>query len=511
MYRYIHPTAGPQSISQWLEVMLKPSHFQGEELLSIQSSGTVKKVARKFCGLLFKGLKKPSIHGAEPVAIVNIQETFERALVAGHVIVPIGDMGYPDYHTTCVLKQCARQWFGGDIDMNDTNILRMYYSAIQSLLITLVQSKTLEDLTTWTIPLLGMVRALKKLHYDLPDAKKVAETFRIVPSLDNSLQKALAHSIAGTPVTLEDQIRMLESILRHTLRTKSEFTAVSPGPIAVFLACPLLSYLPDDVPFEKLVKLFVADFNQAMERYVDALPTPNIYVRKEIRCIVALTRTAFEKALTYEQVEACLASLKADPTAEVPWTGVLPAPQDLVPQIFCGPFVGKGARVVTRACVVKPESPTRFFAAGSKGTEWTGLQLLTAGIYTVDLFPLETPPLSIGEDRKANFRCTLGNDILTLQEHSYSLAGMLQMRNDGAWELRHAEPLDIRQPVQIMITQHEMQLTQHGTLFARFLRLGKPVLLAFRNLLLSVSFEEMFAPPVPVPTPSAFARLSEES
>jgi hypothetical protein len=265
-----------------------------------------------------------------------------------------------------------------------------------------------------------------------------------------------------------------------------------------------------DLPFGNSVKIFVTEFNQRMERYTEALLPPDIY-RKEVRSIVALSAVAFETALTCEQVEGCLAALQADPTAELSWTGVLPLREISVPGIIYGPFTGKGGRLVTLATLVKPTSPTSFTAIARRRAEWTGLQLHSLGLYTIDLFPLGHAQVSLGEDWKPKFRCTLGNDILTPQEHSYSLSGKLQMRHDGAWEVRDAEPLDIRLPVQILITQHEVQITQKGTLFARFLRVGKPVLLGFQHLLLSVSFEERVAPPLPVPTPSAFARLSEAS
>ena len=493
---------GKVDLATWLEMRLKPAKFSGDELLD--------GIERKRCGLLFKDFKpaygRPGAYLATSVQVVNIAEVYGKALKNGYVIVPLGDIDYGDENARSVLQQCARQWCGGgrgNVNMSDTNVLIMFYSAIQSLVFEFVQSETVEDHEQQAIPLLALVRSLAKFHESLPAAKKVTEAVITVPCPDDMLQKALAHVFADVKPTLEDQVEMLENIVKRTYRAEEEIKVSSPGPLAVFLLTPLLSSViknTGDILAD--ATKFVNDFGKAMKAYYDALPPKDFHANKEVRGIMALCQVAFEKPLTKAQIGGFLAILKAYPMAPVPWEnlGVLPKQQALVPSVHTDSYEVRGKPAATIPAVIKSKSPTRFTAVGSKGTEWAGIQLLSSGVYTINLTMLGTAEVALGdsrgEDLKANFRLTLGKDIMKETEHSYSLAGMKQYQPTTGelrylWHIRQSEPMNTTSPIQVVIKKEEVSLMQDGFLIDKFPRASKPVLLAFKNVLLDVEYDEL--------------------
>ena len=520
-------TGGTIALATWLEKRLTQAKFSGDEEMLYG-------VERKSCGLLFKGFKpayeRPGAYLATPSSIVVMAEAFGKAITAGNVIVPIGDIDYSDKNTRSVLQQCARQWCGGgggNVNMSDTNVLIMYYSAIQSLIIEFVQSKTLEDLDHWAVPLLSLVRSLAKLHDYIPHAKKVTEAVITVPCPDDMLHKALAHVFADVTPTLEDQLEMLEQIVKRTYRSKENIKINSPGPLAVFLATPLLSsaiQTPGDIFV--YADAFVKEFNKVMQAYAEALPPKDNYPNTEVRSILALTQVAFAKPLTKAQIEGFLAMLKANPTTPVPWAtlGVLPPQQALVPSVHTDTFDVRGKSATTFPAVIKSKSPTQFTAVGRKSNDWTGIQLLSSGVYIIRLTLLGTAESAIGDSRgqegKANLRLTLGKDIMAETEHSYSLAGMQQFQPTTGelrhlWHIRQSEPMDANKPITVTVKKEEVTLTQDGFQFAKFPRASKPVMVAFKNVLLNVEYDEFssFPPGTCTNAPrtqSIFAKLSAE-
>ena len=539
MFRHVpipgfHNGKTTSDVAAWLEKRFSPAKFSGDELID--------GVVRKNGGILFKDFKPayghPGAYLATPVSVVDMVEVFGKALKNGYVIVPLGDIDYSDENARLVLKQCARQWCGGgrgNVNMSDTNVLIMYYSAIQSLLFEFVQSKTVEDLEQQAIPLLALVRGLLQLHEQIPQAKKVTEAVITVPCPDDMLQKALAHVFADVKPTLEDQVEMLENIVKRTYRAEEEIKVSSPGPLAVFLLTPLLSSVlksNDDILVG--ATKFVKAFSKVMKAYYEALPPKDFHPNKEVRGIFSLSQVAFEKPLTKAQIGGFLSLVKACPMTPVPWAslGVLPKQQALVPSVNADSFDVKGKPLATVAAVIKSKSPTSFTAVGRKGTEWTGIQLLSSGVYTVNLTLLGTADAAWGDSRgldlKANLRLTLGKDILTETEHSYSLAGVKQCQGVTRelrylWGIRQCEPMSPHLPIQVKVTKDEVILEQDGVQFAKFPCASKPVLLAFKNVLLNVAFDELPAAQVtppkdvrknmwasPIKTKSMFAKLAAE-
>jgi hypothetical protein len=522
-------------LAAWLKTRLLPAKFSGSEEV-------LHGVERKQCGLLFKDFKpaygRPGAYLAKPESIVVTFQAFGPALEGGNVIVPIGDIDYSDSNVRFVLQHCARQWCGGgrgDVNMSDNNVLIMYYSAIQSLLFEFVKSPTMDQLDYWAVPLIALVRNLAKLHDCIPQAKKVTEALITVPCPDDMLQKALGHVFADVKPTFEDQVEMLENIVKRMYRAEKTIKVSSSAPLVVFLLTPLLSsVLKGSGDIHADADTFVKTFNDAIGAFSEAIPSKEIHPSKEVRSIMALTKFAFLKPLTKVQIDGFLAMTKACPTAPVPWSslGVLPKQQALVPSVHTDSFEVRGKPAATLPAVIRPKSPNSFTAIGRKGTEWTGIQLLSSGVYTINLTALGTAEAALGdsrgEDLKANLRLTLGKDIMTPTEHSYSLAGMMQykpitgeLRN--LWHIRQCEPMLLDKPITVTVKKEEVTLTQNGLQFAKFPRGSKPVLVAFKNVLLSVEFDELSAQAPQTATlnelsqtantkktASMFAKLSEE-
>jgi len=175
----------------------------------------------------------------------------------------------------------------------------------------------------------------------------------------------------------------------------------------------------------------------------------------------------------------------------------------------------RGKPAATVPAVIKPTSPNSFTAVDRKGTEWAGIQLLSSGVYTINMTTLGAAKAALGdtrgEDLMANLRLTLGKDIMKETEHSYSLAGLRQYQPTTGelrylWHISQSEPMTVDKPVVVTVKKDEVLLTQEGLQFAKFPRASKPVLLAFKNVLLNVNFEELpTAPQTPLPTAARVA------
>jgi len=519
----------------WAKKILAKGEFRGDEmvpayghfLVNGQILQGVHMTPRKLCGIRFKDLVtaygRPGAYMASPDTIVDMNNEFKRSMTGGMVIVPLGDFDYTGY-TKEVVQIIACQWCGGNLAPSDELVLTMYYSAIQSLIVAFSKSETIEDQERLAYPLLCLVRSLASLNKTIGCAKNILDTMVVVPCIDDMIQKGLAHVFVQKMPTLEDQVLMLEAIVRRTHRRDESVSLAPYGMFAVFFAVPLLSYYlsSDGALTFKEAKEFLKAYNHYIDAYSENLDLAGVD-SDEFNAIMAIAETAFEAPLSGNQVLEFLAHLKENPSASVPWVsfGVLESPPDLVPDVCSGPFTANGKPVALS--VVKPLGPTSFTVVGRKGTEWTGIQFKSEGIYTINLMLLGSAEPAVGDSRgldlKANLRLTLGSDIMKMNEDSYSLAGMHQKHTIlGGWTMVADKPLDFKKPILVVVAKERVYLQQDGVTFARFRRDSlydneRPVLLAFKNVLLTVSYsdEKIHAYVVsvePAKKPSAFAKLS---
>lgn len=528
------------TMKTWLSDVLAKSSFRGDEMTEAFGHFRNPKdfigpliwlcnmTPRKMCGIRFKdfvaacgrGLKvdghSEGVYLAKPDEVVDMAVEFETSWAAGQVIIPMGDFDYSDSMTKAVLMQCSRQWFGyGNLTATDETVLNMYYSAIQSLVVAFSKSETLEDQERLAYPLLALVRGLASLNKKLPIAKTLLDKMIVFPCVDEMLQKALGHVFAQKLPTQEDQVLMLENIVRRNHRLGEPISLANYSMFAVFLAAPLLYYyLSSEEPLTSSDALeYLTVFNDYINTYADNILAEGN--NDEERAIAALADTAFEKPLTNAQVTGFFSSLKANPSSSVPWValGVLPLPPGLVANLFTGPFAANGKPSATLPAVVKSTGAYDFTVAGQKGTEWTGIQFLSSGVYTINM-KLGSEQTAVGLDLKANLRLTLGSDIMKSTERSYSLAGM-HHKFDAVkgWKLVVDRPLDSSKPILVLVSNGYVYLQQDGLTFATFPRYEQPVLVAFKNALLNVSYSDAqihsyVTSAEPTKKPSAFAKLS---
>jgi hypothetical protein len=211
--------------------------------------------------------------------------------------------------------------------------------------------------------------------------------------------------------------------------------------------------------------------------------------------------------LTEDQVRALLAfCASSGPSDEPDWVGLglLPAPPALKASVASGRYDVGGRRGASYAARVDVTSESTFTARSYKGVEWSGVQFNTPGTYTVMAHDLGIATRATGDSRgrelTANWRVTVGDDILPHGRPGYSLAGEChEHTGHGAWRYRPLASLSLESPFTLVVTKTGFTLAQNGRAFFTMVKAGRdPVLLGFKNVWLSVDYTAP-APPPPAP------------
>ena len=469
---------------------------------------------------------------ATPVAIVEyraanlavIDKKYTHPVAREHdVLVPLGTPNPACKKANTVLQQCARQWVTGGQNtgnMSDENVLTMYYSALQSLVFAAGNATTKEAQTQWFYALSGLVRAFATLRGESPLFQKVTEAMVVTPGVDDMLQKALAHVFH--PAARWDRrvkLELLDVMARRNIRRGERMVGMAPGPFVVFALVPLLRSVAASVGWAADSPAatqadFNAKANELLQAYVGSSTSDSDEM--QISTLVALTKVAGCE-LSAEQAQHFLAFARATPDMSIaaPWSawGALPALPDMEVPVVAKRFDVGGRTGVSVAAKVMPTSATTCNVYGYKGIHWTGLQFPTIGHYVVTPHDLGIASAghgnTRGEELVANWRVTVGDDILPRDKEGYSSAGMARVCSGGRWSYVERTPLDVKKPFTLAVEKENIVVVQNSVVYFRMKRTAD-ALLAFKNMWLNVQYKPAPAPPTPVapstPKPSpAFA------
>ncbi len=474
--------------------------------------------------VLFRDFKsvfgRAGAYMATPVAIVDfrnanlaiIDPQFKHSVArVGDVCVPLGSPNPMCDSATVVLQQCAREWVTGGKNtgnMSDENVLTMYYSALQSLVFTAGNAPTKAEQTQWFYAISALVRAFTVLSAERPAFQKVTEAMVVTPGVDDMLQKALAHVFH--PQARWDRrvkLEMLDIMARRNMRHGTHIVGMAPGPFVVFVLVPLLRTVAASVGWSSGSPAATqAEFNdkanELLHAYVGASTSNSDEM--QIHTLVALTKVAGCE-LTDEQAREFLQFARSTPDMSVaaPWSdwGALPPHPTLEIDVFAKRLdIGKKAGVSVAAKFV-PTSPTTFNVYGYKGIHWTGVQFQTNGHYVVTPHDLGIAcagrGYTRGDELVANWRITVGDNILPYDVPGYSSAGIEHVKTGNRWSYVEKMPLDASKPFTVGVELTWIVIAQDGKVVFRMKREGlKPALLAFKNMWLSVAYK-----PLPVATP----------
>lgn len=515
---------GGVPVKTWLRTYWDNAVFRGENELVVEKAT----LPRHKCAVLYRDFKPaygiPGAYFATPVAIVSFRKTEPVAIEKGEcVLVPLGDPDWANANTRVVLQQCARQWVSGGkntANMGDENVLTMYYAALQSLVFTAGNATTAADQQVWFGAIVGMVRAMALLHKANETFRRVTEAMVITPGTNDMLQKALAHIFhPEAPWDQRTKVEMLEVITRRSMRHGATVVGMAPGAFIIYVLVPLLRDVVAGV--ERVMNASEADllltrFNKEagtlLAQYVAAASSDVAKMRA--KTLVALGVAAgFEPALTEDVATKFLdfCGSVPDMSAVAPWSewGLLPPEPKLDAVVKTERFGVSGKKGASFAARLVVHTPTTFDVLSFKGVEWCGVQFDTVGTYVVKAHDLGIASASHGDTRGkelvANWRLTVGSDVLPRDRHGYSSAGMSHQRSTaGKWSYVNDRPLTMSDTFAVRVAADHVALLQGGRVFATISRnygtTTEPALLAFKNMWLSVRFE---APPAPRVLPPA--------
>lgn len=501
----------------------------------VASDGMMKPV--RYAAVLFRGFQSAGPRGykATPTAIVDFREAFSATLDGrenrwgarrGDVLVPLGLLGVANTECRTVLQQCARQWvtggaigFGGN--MSDENVVTMYYAALQCLVFETVSGKD-ENVRQWFDATLALIRALKKLCDESEIARNVSKALATTCGADDMLQRAIASLYVPDFVWSDEfKLELLETVVRRSRRSRT--VGLDAGPFAVFTLVPLLREGVINMEgwgvrdyavfaeFNKRTTALLNDYIEGASSDKDAMMISSLHTLASKGAGVPVSKDDIRRLLTHIQTHP-----EVDDAA--PWAewGVLPPP----PRLDCNVIVYRwgiaGEHTASYRAKVTPTSPTTFRVQSYKGTEWCAIQLKTNGTYTVQPTNLglavAAKGSSLGQELMANWRVTLGGDVLPKDYSGISAAGMTYNPTTGRYA-RTQEPFDMARPFVVEISDTGVLISQTGAAPFNIVRRQNypPPLLAFKNVLLDVRFAATPPPPSPLDLPPTMllAKLRE--
>ncbi len=527
---FLRGQSGPK---EWLAYWWQPKQFGGDRR-----------------AILFSGLRKkthgPSVSKHSETDsftgnFVRIVEDFathlEVSLTDRNALIPLG---VPDITQECahtVLQQVSRQWRSGGANtgaMSDHNVWGTFYDAIQCLAFdagtAAWHTKTPAAQFQHILALTALVRTFAVLHAHaktaMPSCTGVTEALVQTPGVNDMLQKGLAYLFAGATWTRQDQLEMLEVVVRRSQRHlraegTSDEVGFGAGPFVLYVLLPILRLVvlkaSSSLKTDDLAREVLERFQREGERVGTVLGGTGTRQDVNAEALSALTTVAWDGSpITVSEARRLLDFCEAnhDMSATAPWVewGMLPAPPALECELVTH-RLGVGSSDRTFAVRIRAKTPTTFDVVSFKGTEWCGFQPKTAGTYTFTAHVLGAAEAARGDPRgqrlKANWRVLTGNHVLAEDEPSYSLAGMENVRFTGyrghggrrsgppivyyTYAYQTKTPLAIDKPFEVTYREDQsISLTQGGV---EFFKTQGQLLVAFQNLWFDVSFAKFVPPP----------------
>jgi len=536
-------TGATMSIDDWIHIVwdLIPA---GPYAATITASNN-EKMPLRYTAVLFRRFQptaaREGAYSATPTAIVDFREAFPATLDGrlnrwgarrGDVLVPLGSLGISRLECQTVLQQCARQWVtGGAIslagNMSDENVTTMYYAALQCLVYTTASGQDPNNVRQWFQATLALTAALKKFCDESEIARAVTAALANTSGADDTLQRAIAAQFTPNFVWSEEfKLELLETVVRRSTRRNSTTIGMDAGPFAVFTIVPLLrEFVTSEqgtlfsLNEQTLYDKFNAQTSELLQEYIKGATS-----NKEEMTVSSLHTLATKAAglsLTKDHVRKLLQHIVLNPEMGhvAPWAewGVLPVSSILACNVRVDRFAISGKPSASYQATLKPITTNSFQVKSYKGTDWSAIQFCSNGRYTVSTTCLGIATAAQGQtlglELVANWRVTLGDDILPLDKPGISAAGMEYSPKLRKY-VRAYEPFDFTKPFVVEITDERVYVNQvdnHDEAVVYPKVKGQPVLLGFKNLVLDVQFVAHAPQPQPLDLPptALLAKLRE--
>jgi hypothetical protein len=246
---------------------------------------------------------------------------------------------------------------------------------------------------------------------------------------------------------------------------------------------------------DELISIYNQKMHELLQECVSHAVNP-------INTYVALTKIAgFNPPLLASHAERFIAFCKKD-SIDIPLVelGLIPKPAALDFDIACGRYKDGILRKPKNVTETKYSVPVKMVPIDSRKCkiysvdclEWSAIQLKDNGIYLFDCKSLGVAIPGVGDTRKlrlvANWRITYGDDIHPKDKDGYSKAGQNVCRVNGVYNHVMREALSLDQPMVLIVNDNIITLIQNKKIYWSHDRQGHPVLFAFKNMWVTLTY-----------------------
>lgn len=418
--------------------------------------------------------------------------------------------------TKMVMQQNARIWVSGganNIDMTDDHVANMLISQQSSLMhhyTKLIIEKCLDHKEG-----LAYAREMVKqiyLHYEsvrsylnlYPETKRPIEGLCKADFVNDVLQRGISAYILDYSLTKENKLRLLEwslkRVFKHHGYTGEHEKETLPGVHAVFNFPQLISRSKDH---KELTTLWFNQLVNIRSRVKKLKKDPTAEGLYRALVFYEIVRSFFERKVEVDGETVVETDLPFDKFHELfKWchdADNYRNDADLVEMKLVKPvkvefeYSIKSLKIKSRALYnsaqVQKKTDAVLSVMGKSPTDWTGINLLTDGIYTVKTEilgdALKRGSMQYGTQYALSF--TTGNEVLPVRKELYGDDGISYEKGSRVMIRRNG--LDLQQTFYIIIDVGGYWVYQGNEVKFCGVCERKPLLLAFRRLNLTINYQ----------------------
>lgn len=489
------------SPSIWNEKNVKNIDSTGSELVTVKTKLGDMKMESKHVSILFSNPevlikeKKGAFMGNAPGVIgtpVGYVPSYDINMsidnLDTHPWIERGPDGKPKkyllapifirggYKSESVILQYGSQWVGAGnpyaIEGHPHNNGLMYIYSIQSLIWTLAKEQDMSNCMKWLDMIVRLCKSASAYFAINEEAFKIITPLRTTEEAMDMLNRSIAFIFFKDPADTKDVVRIVEKSLKRWRKRNTVLDFLADpitGIIAMLLYVPSLHNMIHNGVDEKKTMHII---NDKMISFVRTI-TDNIDKRgSELNKVMLfnLFELHGETKITNEQsnmlYDFCMDTKNARTMAPLDDWKVIDKVELPITIKTTGFKINGQKNITTTKIESLPsdiEGGVKCTASSNNPTTWSGIGLSNPGLYSFS--PVKTVGASsigkgktLGQTNTALFRVLYGNktndDIMPSKGKKYtgkSSAGMLYSEEDGKYDYRQRDSLDITKPFSLLI------------------------------------------------------------
>ena len=469
------------------------------------------------------------------------------------VILPLGAPTAGNTSCLVLLRQAAREWVSGGVnnaDMSDQHVISMYMHALSGLVFTLSKCEKLDQQKKWFVVTSLLMEAVSEFCNQCEEARKIVAALRDSELAEDMLQRSLAFAFAPLPAAdddgggqdamfaLEDACRILEIAVKRNTKWGSMMVAGNAaGPMSCLVLVPLLRrFLNRKLTRDQMTTRFNQFVTELAEVMSKVLAAPGVREgdepgvegeQKEKKKPAGVDPLQLDTAVVAKMLEFSDIKIAPDkltlllkfarepknykePAPLEAW-GIISKPklsftvvEDKIRSKGSSPSAGVSVQPRATSADFKERKEgqelivNRMTVRSKRPTDWSAIGLMQDGAYVFTCESVGVADKAVGDVRgkelQALWRVTSGTEILRERVEGYSSAG--KHHAPPGWGYPQKTPFSLDDACELLIEGDKITLTQKAVR-AQLKRcdLKEPVLLAFKNLALNVTYRPLRAAP----------------